>query len=116
MNGKEVYRYAVRTMGDSAAAAVDKSGLAYEDISICIPHQANIRIIASIADRLKLPPEKVFLNIDKYGNTSAASIPIALCEAVDQGLVKEGDNILFVAFGSGLTSGAAVVRWGGQPN
>jgi 3-oxoacyl-[acyl-carrier-protein] synthase-3 len=116
MNGKEVYRFAVRIMGDSAAAAVDKSGLAYEDISICIPHQANTRIIASIADRLKLPPEKVFLNIDKYGNTSAASIPIALCEAVDQGLVKDGDNILFVAFGSGLTSGAAVVRWGGQPN
>jgi 3-oxoacyl-[acyl-carrier-protein] synthase III len=116
MNGKEVYRFAVRIMGDSAAAAVDKSGLAYEDISICIPHQANTRIIASIADRLKLPPEKVFLNIDKYGNTSAASIPIALCEAVDQGLVKDGDNILFVAFGSGLTSGAAVVRWGGKPN
>jgi 3-oxoacyl-[acyl-carrier-protein] synthase III len=116
MQGKEVYRFAVRIMGDSAVAALEKSGLAYEDISICIPHQANTRIIASIADRLKLPPEKVFLNIDQYGNTSAASIPIALCEAVDAGLVKPGDNILFVAFGSGLTSGAAVVRWGGQPN
>lgn len=116
MQGKEVYRFAVRIMGDSAVAALEKSGLAYEDISICIPHQANTRIIASIADRLKLPPEKVFLNIDQYGNTSAASIPIALCEAVDAGLVKPGDNILFVAFGSGLTSAAAVVRWGGQPN
>jgi 3-oxoacyl-[acyl-carrier-protein] synthase-3 len=116
MNGTEVYRFAVRIMGDSAVAALEKSGLDYDDLSMCIPHQANKRIISSIAERLKLPPEKVFLNIDQYANTSAASIPIALCEAADAGLVKPGDNILFVAFGAGLTSGAAIVRWGGQPN
>lgn len=113
MNGQEVYRFAVRIMGDSAVKALDKAGLEYSDISLFIPHQANLRIISSIAERLKLPPEKVFLNIDKYGNTSAASIPIALCEAVDGGRVQPGDNLLFIAFGAGLTSGAAVVRWGG---
>jgi 3-oxoacyl-[acyl-carrier-protein] synthase-3 len=113
MNGQEVYRFAVRIMGDSAVTALDKAGLEYDDISLFIPHQANVRIIASIAERLKLPPDKVFLNIDRYGNTSAASIPIALCEAVDQGKVQPGDNLLFIAFGAGLTSAAAVLRWGG---
>jgi 3-oxoacyl-[acyl-carrier-protein] synthase-3 len=112
MNGQEVYRFAVRIMGDSAVEALGKAGLAYEDISLFIPHQANVRIINSIADRLHLDPQKVYINIDRYGNTSAASIPIALCEAVDAGRVKQGDNLLFVAFGAGLTSGAAVVRWG----
>ena len=112
MNGQEVYRFAVRIMGDSAVEALDKASLEYDDISLFIPHQANTRIINSIADRLHLDPEKVFINIANYGNTSAASIPIALCEAVDGGKVKDGDNILFVAFGSGLTSAAAVVRWG----
>lgn len=112
MNGQEVYRFAVRIMGDSAVEALDKAGLEYEDISLFIPHQANIRIINSIAERLRLDPEKVFIDIDKYGNTSAASIPIALCEAVDGGLVQPGGNLLFVAFGAGLTSAAAVVRWG----
>jgi 3-oxoacyl-[acyl-carrier-protein] synthase-3 len=114
MNGQEVYRFAVRIMGDSAVTALDKAGLDYDDISLFIPHQANVRIISSIAERLKLPPEKVFLNIDRYGNTSAASIPIALCEAVDEGKVAQGDNLLFIAFGAGLTSAAAVVRWGGN--
>jgi 3-oxoacyl-[acyl-carrier-protein] synthase-3 len=112
MNGQEVYRFAVRIMGDSAVEALEKAGLQYEDISLFIPHQANLRIIGSIAERLKLDPEKVFIDIDKYGNTSAASIPIALCEAIDGGRVKDGDNLLFVAFGAGLTSAAAVVKWG----
>lgn len=112
MNGPEVYRFAVRIMGDSAIAALDKAGLEYEDISLLIPHQANIRIIESVAERLRLDPEKVYLNISRYGNTSAASIPIALCEAVDEGRVQKGDNLLFIAFGAGLTSGTAVVRWG----
>ncbi|MDQ6693492.1 MAG: ketoacyl-ACP synthase III [Chloroflexota bacterium] len=112
MNGQEVYRFAVRIMGDSAVEALGKAGLKYEDISLFIPHQANLRIINSIADRLHLDPQKVFIDIDKYGNTSAASIPIALCEAVEQGRVAPGDNLLFVAFGAGLTSAAAVVRWG----
>ena len=112
MNGQEVYRFAVRIMGDSAVEALEKAGLSNEDISLFIPHQANLRIISSIADRLHLDPDKIFIDIDKYGNTSAASIPIALCEAVEAGRVKPGDNILFVAFGAGLTSAAAIVKWG----
>lgn len=112
MNGQEVYRFAVRIMGDSAIEALEKAGLKNEDISLFIPHQANLRIISSIADRLGLDPEKTFIDIDKYGNTSAASIPIALCEAVEAGRVKPGDNILFVAFGAGLTSAASIVKWG----
>lgn len=112
MNGQEVYRFAVRIMGDSAIEALEKAGLTNEDISLFIPHQANLRIISSIADRLHLDPEKIFIDIDKYGNTSAASIPIALCEAVEAGRVKPGDNLLFVAFGAGLTSAASIVKWG----
>ncbi|HUP28014.1 MAG TPA: beta-ketoacyl-ACP synthase III [Chloroflexia bacterium] len=111
MNGQEVYRFAVRIMGDSAVEALEKAGLSYGDISLFIPHQANLRIISSIADRLQLDPDKVFIDIAKYGNTSAASIPIALGEAVDQGRVKPGDNLLFVAFGAGLTSAASIVKW-----
>jgi 3-oxoacyl-[acyl-carrier-protein] synthase-3 len=112
MNGQEVYRFAVRIMGDSAVEALEKAGLSYADISLFIPHQANLRIISSIADRLNLDPEKVFIDIAKYGNTSAASIPIALCEAEEEGRVQHGDNLLFVAFGAGLTSAAAIVKWG----
>ena len=112
MNGKEVYRFAVRILGDSAIEALAKAGLSYSDISLFIPHQANTRIIDSVAKRLELDTEKVFMNIDRYGNTSAASIPLALCEAIDKGRVQPGDNLLFVAFGAGLTSAASVVKWG----
>jgi 3-oxoacyl-[acyl-carrier-protein] synthase-3 len=112
MNGQETYRFAVRIMGDSALEALEKSGLNYEDISLFVPHQANLRIISSIADRLRLDQSKVFIDIEKYGNTSAASIPIALCEAIEQGRVCNGDNILFIAFGAGLTSAAAILKWG----
>lgn len=112
MNGQEVYRFAVRILGDSAIEALDKANLGYNDISLFIPHQANTRIIDSVARRLELDTEKVYMNIAKYGNTSAASIPIALCEAIDAGRVKDDDNLLFVAFGAGLTSAAAVVKWG----
>ncbi len=112
MNGSEVYRFAVRILGDSAVQALDQANLSYEDISLFIPHQANTRIIDSVARRLELDRDKVFLDIDKYGNTSAASIPIALCEAIEQGKVKDGENLLFVAFGAGLTSAACVVKWG----
>lgn len=111
MNGQEVYRFAVRIMGDSALEALEKAGLTTADISLFVPHQANLRIITSIAERLGLDPGKVFVDIDKYGNTSAASIPIALCEAIEQGRIKPGDNVLFLAFGAGLTSGAAIVKW-----
>ncbi|MFL5733567.1 MAG: beta-ketoacyl-ACP synthase III [Chloroflexia bacterium] len=112
MNGSETYRFAVRILGDSAIEALEKAGVGYKDISLFIPHQANTRIIDSVAKRLELDPTKVYIDIDKYGNTSAASIPIALEEAIDEGRLKPGDNLLLAAFGSGLTSGAAVVKWG----
>lgn len=112
MNGREVFRFAVRAMGDSAAEAVKRAGLTFGDIDMLIPHQANVRIIDAAADRLDLPREKVWVNIDRYGNTSAASIPIALYEAEEAGALHEGDNLVFVAFGGGLAWAAGVVRWG----
>lgn len=112
MNGNEVFRFAVRMMGDAAAEAVERAGLTFGDIDMLIPHQANLRIIDAAARRLDLPRDKVWVNLDRYGNTSAATIPIALCEAVEAGNVHEGDNLVFVAFGGGLTWAAGVVRWG----
>jgi 3-oxoacyl-[acyl-carrier-protein] synthase-3 len=112
MNGKEVFRFAVRVMGDATAEAVKRAGLTFADIDVLIPHQANSRIIDAAADRLDLPKEKVIVNLDRYGNTSAASIPIALFEAEAAGRLTEGDNMVFVAFGGGLAWAAGVVRWG----
>jgi 3-oxoacyl-[acyl-carrier-protein] synthase-3 len=112
MNGNEVFRFAVRVMGDAAAEAVEKAGLSFADVDMLIPHQANLRIIDAAARRLGLPTEKVWMNLDRYGNTSAASIPIALCEAAAAGRFKEGDNLVFVAFGGGLAWAAGLVRWG----
>ena len=112
MNGNEVFRFAVRVMGDAAAEAVAKAGLSFADINMLIPHQANLRIIDAAARRLNLPKERVWVNLDRYGNTSAATIPIALCEAEAAGQFKEGDNLVFVAFGGGLAWAAGVVRWG----
>jgi 3-oxoacyl-[acyl-carrier-protein] synthase-3 len=112
MNGNEVFRFAVRVMGDAAVEAVEGAGLSFEDVDMLIPHQANQRIIEAAARRLKLPLAKVWINLDRYGNTSAASIPMALCEAVDAGKVSEGDNIVFVAFGAGLSWASGLVRWG----
>ena len=112
MNGNEVFRFAVRVMGDAAAEAVEKAGLSFSDVDMLIPHQANQRIIDAAARRLGLPNEKVWVNLDRYGNTSAASIPIALCEAAAAGRFKEGDNLVFVAFGGGLAWAAGLVRWG----
>lgn len=112
MNGQEVFRFAVRVMGDAAAEAVEKAGLALEDIAMFVPHQANKRIIDAAARRLNLPPEKVWQNLDRYGNTSAASVPIALAEAAHDGRFEEGDNLVLVAFGAGLAWAAGVVRWG----
>lgn len=111
MNGNEVYRYAVRHMGDAAMRVVKDAGLTPDDVDLLVPHQANIRIIKATADRLGLPWEKVYMNIDRYGNTSAASVPLALDEAVQSGRIKKGDNILGVAFGGGLTWGAVLIRW-----
>jgi len=112
MNGNEVFRFAVRVMGESAAEAVERAGLSFADVDMMIPHQANLRIIDAAARQLDLPRDKVWVNVDRYGNTSAASIPIALTEAEAAGKLEEGDNLVFVAFGGGLSWAAGVVRWG----
>jgi 3-oxoacyl-[acyl-carrier-protein] synthase III len=112
MNGNEVFRFAVRVMGDAAAEAVEKAGLTFADIDMLIPHQANARIIESAARRIDLPIDKVWINLDRFGNTSAATVPIALCEVEASGQLEEGDNLVFVAFGGGLAWAAGVVRWG----
>jgi 3-oxoacyl-[acyl-carrier-protein] synthase-3 len=114
MNGREVFKFATRVMGEAALQAVDKAGLSLDDIDLLIPHQANLRIIQLAARHLGLPMEKVFVNLDRYGNTSAASIPIALVDALEEGRIRDGMNICIVGFGGGLTWAAAVVRWG-QP-
>ena len=111
MNGNETFKIAVRTMGSAINEALEESGLKAEDVSLLIPHQANLRIINAAKDRLKLSDDRVFTNLHKYGNTSAASIPLALDEAVREGRIKTGDIVLFVAFGGGLTWASAVVRW-----
>jgi 3-oxoacyl-[acyl-carrier-protein] synthase-3 len=112
MNGREVFKFATRTLARSAAETIGRSGLSIHDIDLMIPHQANARIIELAARQLGLPMEKVYVNIDKYGNTSAASIPIALTEAIEEGRVKEGDKLVLVGFGAGLTWASAVVQFG----
>ena len=111
MRGRETFKLAIKSMETASKKALKKAGLTLDDISLVIPHQANIRIINALAERLNLPQEKVFSNIHKYGNTSAASIPIALYEAVKEGKVKKGDNILLTAFGGGLTWGSVVLKY-----
>lgn len=111
MRGNEVFKIGVRTMEEVARQVVEEAGLSPDDIDCLITHQANMRIIEATAKRLNIPMEKVFCNIHKYGNTSAASIPLALDEAVSEGRVKEGDLVLLVAFGAGLTWGACLMRW-----
>ncbi len=111
MRGNEIYKHAVRSMGDASMRVIKEAGLETEQISLFVPHQANMRIIQAVAKRLGMPMEKVFLNLEKYGNTSAASVPLALDEAVRQGRIKSGDYVLSAAFGGGLTWGAAVIRW-----
>ena len=110
MNGRDVFKFATRVLGKALREAIQQAGLETEDIDLFIPHQANIRIIESAARFANLPPEKVFVNIHKYGNTSAASIPIALCEAFEEGRAKTGDTLAFVAFGAGLTWASAIVK------
>ncbi|MBI5345113.1 MAG: ketoacyl-ACP synthase III [Deltaproteobacteria bacterium] len=111
MNGNETFKVAVRTMTTAITETLAKSGLRKEDISLLVPHQANIRIMNAIKERMGLADGKLFSNIDRYGNTSAGSIPLALDEAVRAGMVKDNDIIVFVAFGGGLTWASAVVRW-----
>lgn len=111
MQGNEVFKYAVRAMAEVSLEALEKNGVTGEDLTLFIAHQANQRIIDAVGKRLSLSGERVFVNLDRYGNTSAASIPIALDEAVRGGRVKEGDLVLLSAFGGGLTWGSALVRW-----
>jgi 3-oxoacyl-[acyl-carrier-protein] synthase III len=111
MAGSEVFKAAVRSMAEAADQALMRAGLTGDDIDILIPHQANIRIIEATAKYAKIPMEKVFVNVDRYGNMSSATVPIALDEAIEQGRVKRGDNILMVAFGAGFTWGSSVLRW-----
>ena len=112
MDGKQVFRFATRILGKALKQAIAQAGLTTDDIDLFIPHQANRRIIESAARYVGLPEEKVFINIDRYGNTSAASIPIALTEAIEQGRARPGDTLAFVAFGAGLTWAASVVKLG----
>ncbi|NIM98784.1 MAG: beta-ketoacyl-ACP synthase III [candidate division Zixibacteria bacterium] len=111
MKGNEVFKSAVRAMENSAKRIIQEVGLSSEEIDLLIPHQANIRIIEALAKRLKVPMDKVYVNIDRYGNTSAASVPIALDEARKNGRIKEGSNTVLVAFGAGFTWGSAVIKW-----
>lgn len=111
MNGSEVYRFAVNAMGDACCRALDLAGLSPEDIDLFVPHQANLRIIQSAQKRLGLPDEKVFVNVQKYGNTSGGSIPLGLYEAQAEGRLKKGDVVMTVGFGAGLVWGANLIRW-----
>lgn len=111
MSGNEVFKFAVRIMSEASLEVLRRAELQPEDIDLFIPHQANIRIIDAAARRLQLSKDRVFVNVDKYGNTSAASVPIALDEAKEAGLIKKGDRIVLVGFGAGLTWASAVMRW-----
>ncbi len=110
--GREIFKRAVKGMGAAAQSVLVGSQLRTEDIDVVIPHQANIRIIQTLCDLAGIPQEKAFVNIENYGNTSAATVPIAICEAVEQGKVKPNDDILLAAFGAGLTWGAGHLKWG----
>lgn len=111
MDGSEVFKFAVRIMENASVSALEKAGLTPADISLLVPHQANIRIVGAAAKRLNLPIEKVAVNLDRYANTSAASVPIALDEALEAGRIQPGDIVVMVGFGAGLTWAAAVLRW-----
>jgi 3-oxoacyl-[acyl-carrier-protein] synthase-3 len=115
MEGNATYRFATKTMATTALESIRRSGLTPDDIDLFIPHQANIRIIEAVAKGLDLPMDRIFVNLDRYGNTSAASVPIALAEAVNEGRVQVGDNVTMVAFGAGFTSGAVTVQWTADP-
>jgi 3-oxoacyl-[acyl-carrier-protein] synthase III len=114
MQGREVFRFATRVVPESTMQALEQAGLSTEDVDLFIPHQANVRIIDAAARRLKLSQDAVFSNVERYGNTSAASVPVALCEAIDGGLVKPGSTVVMTGFGAGLSWGTAVWRWQGS--
>ncbi|MDQ0351768.1 3-oxoacyl-[acyl-carrier-protein] synthase-3 [Alkalibacillus filiformis] len=112
MNGREVFKFAVRQMGESSLNVVHKAGLTKDDVDYLVPHQANIRIMEAAREKLEIPLEKMSKSVDRYGNTSAASIPIALSEDVKAGSIKEDDVVVLVGFGGGLTWGAVALKWG----
>ena len=112
MDGRAVFRFATRIMAEATRNVLDKAGVPISEVDLVVPHQANKRIIQhSVLRQLRIPEEKVYVNVHKYGNTSTASIPIALCEAIEEGKVAPGDNLVFVGFGAGLTWGACAVKW-----
>lgn len=112
MNGQEVFKFAVRVMNEATVQVMEKAGMALSDLDLLIPHQANIRIIEGAMKRLGLGPDKVLVNLDRYGNTSSASIPVALCEALQEGRIKDGDDLVMVSFGAGLVWASVALRWG----
>jgi 3-oxoacyl-[acyl-carrier-protein] synthase-3 len=112
MQGREVFRRAVRAVVDSATVTLERAGLGVDDVAWFMPHQANVRIIEAAAQRLGIPPERTLVNIERYGNTSSASIPLALFEAVDDGRVRDGDLLLLSGFGAGMTWASALIQWG----
>jgi len=114
MEGREVFRRAVRLMADSATHALNSAGVSADEIALVVPHQANIRIISASLERLDIPLEKASIVLDRTGNTSSASVPLALADALDAGRVSDGDLILFVGFGAGMSAASAVIRW--SPN
>ena len=111
MRGRELFKIAVRAMEDSVRRTLDETGLSPDDIDLLVPHQANLRILDAVRERLKVPSEKMVVNVDRYGNTSSASIPISLDEVVREGRLKPGDHLGLVAFGGGATWGATLMRW-----
>ncbi len=111
MAGQAVMKFAVKAMADASERVVEQAGLTWDDISLVIPHQANYRIVDSAIKRMGISNDKVFLNLEKYGNTSASCIPVALSQALEQGRIKKGDKIVLVGFGGGLTWGAALLEW-----
>jgi 3-oxoacyl-[acyl-carrier-protein] synthase-3 len=115
MEGRETYRFATKTLASTALASIEKAGLRPDDIDLFVPHQANIRIIEAVAKGLDIDMSRIYVDLDRYGNTSAASVPLALTEAVDAGRVRVGDHLCIVAFGAGFTSGAVTLQWTADP-
>jgi 3-oxoacyl-[acyl-carrier-protein] synthase-3 len=111
MEGNRLFKQAVGSMANIAELALEQNGLERDDIQLVVPHQANLRIIQAVADKLRMPMDRFFTNLHKYGNTSSGSIPLALDEAYRNGRIRKGDNVLLVSFGAGLTWGAAILRW-----
>ena len=111
MEGRETYRYATKTMATTALKAIERAGWQPDEIDLFIPHQANVRIIESVAKGLNLPMDKMFVNLDRYGNTSSGSIPLALADAAADGRLREGELVLMTGMGAGLTWGSALIEW-----